>query len=93
MKHPRKSLIYLKLIPAFFIFIMLVLIGCAGESVRVEFPINHPANPEALETEFAPPQNPFKTDVVVMEEEPETDSMMKHKTPAESGNMHQEHNQ
>ena len=92
MNHPRKFLRFVKLIIAFFIFEMLVLAGCAGESVRVEFPINHPANPEAHETEFTLPQNPFQTDVAAMEGETETDSMMKHKTHEESGEQHMNQN-
>ena len=87
-KFPRVAL----LIMAFFIFAILMLVGCAGESVRVEFPISHPANPEALEAEFTPPQNPFQTDIAVMKEEPETDSMMKHKTHEKRGKQHVDHN-
>lgn len=78
----------MKLIRVVFIFAILVLTGCAGKSVSVEFPINHPANPQALETEFTPPQNPFRTDVAGMEGEPERDSMMKHKTHNENGKPH-----
>jgi hypothetical protein len=91
MKYPRKSPKLLKLILAVLIFAMSVLIGCAGESVRVEFPINHPANPEAHETEFILPQNPFQTDVAVMEGETETDSMMKHNLHEESSKQHMDH--
>ena len=92
MRHSKTSLKYFKLILAFCIFIALGVIGCAGESVRVELPANHPANPQALETQFVPPQNPFRTDVAT-EGEPAADVMLKHKTPAEKENMHQEHHQ
>lgn len=34
-------------------------IGCMGDSVKVDLPQNHPANPEAQETAFIPPPNPF----------------------------------
>jgi hypothetical protein len=92
MNHSGKFLRFVKLIMAFFIFAMLVLAGCAGESVRVEFPVNHPANPEAHETEFTLPQNLFQTDAAVMEGGTETDSMMNHKTHEESGKQHMDHN-
>jgi hypothetical protein len=92
MHHSSKSPKFIKLILAFFMFTLLMLTGCAGGSVQVEFPINHPANPEALETEFTPPPNPFQTDVAGIEREPETDSMMKHKTNKESGKQPMDHN-
>ena len=61
------------------VFSVLVIAGCAGEAVRVEFPMSHPANAQAPESKFTPPQNPFQTDIAVMEEKPEMDSDMKHK--------------
>ncbi|MEJ2728527.1 MAG: hypothetical protein P8185_08450 [Deltaproteobacteria bacterium] len=66
--------------------------GCAGKPLQVEFPMGHPANPETVETDFTPPQNPFQTDVAVMAEETETDSVMKHKMPELSGRQHGGHN-
>jgi hypothetical protein len=92
MNHPRKSPKFIKLIPTFFVFTLLMLTGCAGGSVEVEFPIAHPANPEALEAEFTPPPNPFQTNVAGMEMEPEADSMVKHKTNQESGKQQMDHN-
>jgi hypothetical protein len=79
-------------IMAFFMFTIPMLAGCAGGSVQVEFPRNHPANPEAIETEFRAPPNPFHTDVAVMEEKPETDSMMKHKMQKKDGPQDNGHN-
>ena len=68
---------------------MLFIAGCAGGAVRVDFPLNHPVNPQAPESSFRPPQNPFQTDVAAMEEESTKDSTMKHKTPKESGKQQQ----
>ncbi len=82
---------FLKTIYAFPIFAVLVLMGCGGEAVKIEFPINHPANPEALEADFTPPHNPFSTDVAEITEEPQTDSMMKHKMPEAGGPQHGDH--
>jgi hypothetical protein len=92
MNLPRKSPKFIKLILTLFMFTLLMLTGCTGGSVQVEFPINHPANPEAFEAEFTQPPNPFQTDVAGMEREPEADSMMKHKTNEESGKQHMDHN-
>ncbi len=39
--------------------IALFLLGCAGEPVRIELSLDHPANPEAAESAFHPPPNPF----------------------------------
>ena len=70
---------------------LLFIIGCAGEAVRVELPLNHPANPQAPESMFSPPQNPFQTELTVMEEESTSDSTMKHKMPQESGRQNMGH--
>jgi hypothetical protein len=55
---------------------ILFIAGCAGESVRVEFPLSHPANPEAYEAEFISPQNPFQKDFTEMERKTTSDSIM-----------------
>lgn len=60
---------------------MAILIGCAAEPVRVEFPADHPANPQALETPFTPPPNLFQTDMAVKHAEPAADSSMMPKQP------------
>jgi hypothetical protein len=92
MNHPGKSPKFIKLMLTLFMFTLLMLTGCAGGSVEVEFPKNHPANPEALEAEFTPPPNPFQEDVTAMKGESMPDSMMKHKTHEESGKQHMDHN-
>ena len=91
MNHPGKFPKFIKFILAFPIFAVLVLMGCAGEPVQVEFPINHPANPEAQETEFTPPPNPFQEDVTAMKGESTPDSMMKHKTHEERSKQPMDH--
>lgn len=92
MNHQGKSPKIIQFIRAFLIFTILVLMGCAGRPAPVEFPVNHPANPEAFETEFIPPQNPFRTKVVLIEERPETDSMIKHTMPEAGSPQHGDHN-
>ena len=41
-------------------FIMFFMAACAGEPVKVDLVQNHPANPEARETAFILPPNPFQ---------------------------------
>lgn len=45
--------------------IVLALIGCASEPVRVQLSIDHPANPRAPEAAFTLPPNPFQADVEI----------------------------
>ena len=42
-------------------FLLLFLMACASEPVNIDLPQNHPANPEAQETAFIPPPNPFES--------------------------------
>ena len=55
-----KSLFYRIAGTIFSGFTIFFLIACAGEPVKIDLPENHPANPEARETVFIPPPNPFK---------------------------------
>jgi hypothetical protein len=55
-----KSLLYRIRRSLFSGFIILLVIACAGEPVNIDLPENHPANPEARETAFIPPPNPFQ---------------------------------
>jgi hypothetical protein len=41
-------------------FLLLFLMACASEPVNIDLPQNHPANPEAQETAFMPPSDPFQ---------------------------------
>ena len=41
-------------------FIVFFVVACAGEPVKIDLPQNHPANPQAQETAFIPPPNPFQ---------------------------------
>ena len=70
---------------------MLVIAGCAVEPMRIEFPIDSPVNPEANETVFIPPPNPFQTDVAAMEGVPSTDSTTPPETRKEMGQPHLDH--
>ena len=67
------------------------LMGCASEPVHINWPANHPVSPETQEAEFIRPQNPFETDMAVMKEAPDNDSMLKHTMPQESGMQHMDH--
>ena len=91
MNHPGKSSAFANFMHTFSVLAVLVLMGCAGRTAPIELPVNHPANPEAPESAFTPPQNPFQTDVAAMAEEPETDSVMKHKMPESSARQHGGH--
>ena len=92
MNHNGKYKKFLVFIHAIPIFGVLVFSGCAGEPVKIEFPFNHPANPEAFEANFTPPQNPFRTDVAETTEESQTESMMKHEMPEADAPQHGGHN-
>jgi len=70
---------------------MLVIAGCAAEPMRIEFPIDSPINPEANETVFIPPPNPFQADVAAMEGVPATDSTTPPETGKELGQPHLDH--
>ena len=74
------------------LIISFLFMGCVSEPVNINWSANHPANPETQEAEFIVPQNPFEANMAVMKEEPEKDSMMKHKMPQESGMQHMDHN-
>ena len=55
--------------------VMLLFVGCAGKPVSIELPADHPANPQAPDSQFTPPQNIFKTDLAAEKGEPEADSI------------------
>ena len=64
------------------------IIGCASEPIKVNWPVNHPTNPEAQEAKFMPPPNPLQEDVTAMKREATPDSMMKHKMHKEGSQPH-----
>jgi len=39
--------------------ILILVIGCAGNPVPVDLPLNHPSDPGAPESRFILPPNPF----------------------------------
>jgi hypothetical protein len=80
-----------KRIKIFLALTILFIAGCSGDPVRVEFPISHPANPEAYEAEFISPQNPFQTDFAAMERNSTSDSMMEPKMRKKSSKQHMDH--
>lgn len=43
-------------------FTIFFLVACTGKPVNTGLPPNHPANPDAQETAFIPPPNPFQVD-------------------------------
>jgi hypothetical protein len=56
----------------------LSLFSCTSEPVPVNLPINHPANPQAPETTFILPANPFQSDVSSAAPESNHESKMTH---------------
>ena len=58
--------------------ISFFIIGCASEPVKVDLPVNHPANPNAPETAFTPPPNPFQNNDPVTATESDRSSSMTH---------------
>jgi len=79
---------------AFAVFLILFA-GCAGDSVRVVLPDQHPANSSAVEAPFVLPPDPFagipfptvdeqmRMDDMRMDDE--GDGMMMHGGPGEAG--------
>ncbi len=88
MKNLHYSVNRLSLI----LLISFIFISCVSEPVKINWPANHPANAETQEAEFIQPQNPFESNMAVMKEEPDKDTMMKHTMPKESGMQHMDHN-
>ncbi|MBW2468779.1 MAG: hypothetical protein JRE72_02430 [Deltaproteobacteria bacterium] len=88
MKNLHYSTFGLSLI----LLIPFLFMGCVSEPVKIDWPANHPANPDTQEAEFVQPQNPFETNMADMKEVPDEDSMMKHAMPQESSMQHKDHN-
>ena len=74
-----------------FLAVIFFLMGCVSDPVKINWPENHPANPEIQETEFIRPQNPFESNMADKKDEPDKDPMIKHKMPKESGMQHMDH--
>ena len=74
LNHNASGLFLIPLV-AFFI------IGCASEPVKVDFPVNHPANSLSTETAFTPPPNPFQNNM----------SLPEHKAASSSSRTNEEH--
>ena len=72
----------------FILFMTFILFGCSNESVRVQLPANHPANPQSEETAFIPPPSPFQNDNPAVVHQPESSSSMTHEEH-QSGQPHQ----
>ena len=72
--------------------ILLSLMSCVSEPVNIDLPHNHPANPQAQETAFIPPPNPFQNH---MEMKSEAGSSMteKKQTPSHQHQMTHEMDQ
>jgi uncharacterized membrane protein YagU involved in acid resistance len=87
MKNSHYSTFGLSLI----LLVSFLFIGCVSEPVKINWPANHPANPETREAEFIAPPNPLETNMAVMKENPDEDSIMKHTMPKESSMQHMDH--
>lgn len=57
---------------------VITLIACAGQPMRTELPISHPANPRAQATPFTLPPDIFHGDIHIYETRPTPDSSMTH---------------
>lgn len=84
MKNMHYCVIGLLLI----LLISFLVMGCVSEPAKINWPLNHPANPATQEAEFIRPPNPFESNMAVIEEAPNKDAMMNHTMPKES-DMHQ----
>ena len=58
--------------------IIFSLIGCAGEALKIDLPANHPANPQAPESAFVAPPNPFQKSIPMAAQEEGSSSSMTH---------------
>ena len=45
------------------VVLLFFVIGCAGNPVTVELPLNHPSDPGAYESQFILPPDPFATEM------------------------------
>jgi len=45
------------------VVLLFFVIGCAGNPVSVELPLNHPSDPGAYESRFILPPDPFGTEM------------------------------
>ena len=64
----------------FFLILLMsfFIIGCASEPIKVDLPVNHPANPRSRETAFIPPPNPFQDNFPMTRHDTESNSSMTH---------------
>ena len=81
-----KSLTYIIWRSIFSGCIIFLVMACAGEPVKIDVPQNHPANPEAQETAFIPPPNPFQGHVQ-METGGSSSMTQKNQTPSHRHQM------
>ena len=65
--------------------------GCASEPVKTALPLSHPANPQARETPFNPPPNPFQTDSSLFESETTTGTATVHQDHQTGDKLHMDH--
>lgn len=71
-QNNRPSALYLV------VLILLSIIACASEPVKVDLPDNHPANAQSQGTAFIPPPNPFQNPIPMAEHEADSSSSMTH---------------
>jgi len=71
--------------------VLFFLIGCTGESVKVDLPANHPANPQSPETAFIPPPNPFQESIPMAGQEAGSSSSMTHEAHPSTQQPHMTH--
>jgi hypothetical protein len=59
-------------------FILFFLMACVSEPVNIDLPQNHPANPQAQETAFIPPPNPFQNHMEIKSDTGSSTTEKKH---------------
>ena len=63
-------------------------VSCARESIKVDLPANHPANPRSPETAFIPPPNPFMNGMPMTENQTGSGSAMTHEKQQSAHRQH-----
>jgi hypothetical protein len=66
-------------ITIFLIGTLLVLVGCASEPAPIDWPANHPANPDAAQAAYRPAINPFQETGSMLEMKSAEGAPMPHK--------------
>jgi len=75
------------------LLVLLALFSCISEPVPINLSAYHPANPQAPETTFSPPSNPFQSDGLPAVLESNHESKMSHEAHGSSSDGSQKDHQ